>query len=602
MRKLAITTVLLAALALAGCGGSDDQPFVGTGTTTTGSTTGTGTTTTSSSSGYAVGNGSGSSFDAGKLAVAPTSIGAGGSATITASVVNTAQANSLYSGTAVTVVFNSPCFAAGTATIAGPVGSTLPPGTVSTLTGTAEVTYTAMGCSGSDTITATASVTNSAGTTSTLTATGTITIAAAAVGSIQFVSATPATIGLKGTGLNQTSTVIFKVVDSSGGPRSGVTVDFSLNTTVGGLSLSADSAVSANNGTVQTIVNSGTVHTTVAVTASIASPALSTNSSVLSVTTGLPASKAFSIATGQGSAGNSCPNVEGYNIDGITVPIVARLADRYNNPAPDGTAVAFTTDGGHIDGNCTTPMTTPGDGACQVTWTSANPRPVPADDSPPILAAGRTTVLATAIGEESFTDLNGSGFYVSPDPFDNIGEPYRDDNENGRYDLGEYFLDFLHTGVYAAADGTFHGIICTGSSSTSTCTTNTWAIGASLKIMMSTGGAIITVNSIAGTAYTPGSTPTPFNQGQTVPILFNITDLNGNPIPAGSTINVTASGALGSVTEGTFTEGCTTHLGGDNFQSILTAATAPGSGDVTIAVVSPSGVTTTLNIPNLSVN
>ncbi len=115
------------------------------------------------------------------------------------------------------------------------------------------------------------------------------------------------------------------------------------------------------------------------------------------------------------------------------------------------------------------------------------------DDSPPIRAAGRTTVLATAIGEESFTDVNGSGFYVSGDPFDNIGEPYRDDNENAQYDLGEYFLDFLHTGVYAPPDGTFHGITCTGSTPTSTCTTNTWAIGAALKIMMSTGNAIITV-------------------------------------------------------------------------------------------------------------
>ena len=599
MRKLAITTVLLAALALASCGGSDDQPFVGTGTSTTG-TTGTGTTGTSSSSGYAVGNGSGSSFDSGTLGVSPSSIGAGGSSTITATIVNTGQANSLYSGTAVTVVFNSPCFAAGTATIAGPVGSTLPPGTVSTLTGTAQVTYTAKGCSGTDSITATASVTNSTGTTSTLTATGTITIAAAAVGSIQFVSATPATIGLKGTGLNETSTVIFKVVDSSGGPRSGVTVHFSLNTTVGGLSLSSDSAVSATDGTVQTIVNSGTVHTTVAVTASITSPALSTNSSVLSVSTGLPASKAFSIATGAGSAGNSCPNVEGYNIDGITIPIVARLADRYNNPAPDGTAVAFTTDGGHVVGNCTTPLATSGDGACQANWTSANPRPVHADDSPPILAAGRTKVLATAIGEESFTDVNGSGFYVTGDPFDNIGEPYRDDNENGQYDLGEYFLDFLHTGVYAQPDGTFHGIICTGSSATSTCTTNTWAIGASLEIMMSTGNAIITVTTIAGNAYTYGST-LHFPEGATVPIAYNITDANGNPIPAGSSITVTASSVLGAITEGTYTEGCSTHLGGDNFTSILTASTSPGSGDVSITVISPSGVTTTLNVPNLNV-
>ena len=36
--------------------------------------------------------------------------------------------------------------------------------------------------------------------------------------------------------------------------------------------------------------------------------------------------------------------------------VTVQLADRYNNPAPDGTAVAFTTNGGHVGGNCTTPF------------------------------------------------------------------------------------------------------------------------------------------------------------------------------------------------------------------------------------------------------
>jgi len=587
MRNLASTSVLLAAaIALSACGGSDNAAFVGTGTSTSGTTTGTGTTGTTTTPTYALGGGSGSSFKSGTLEITPTSIGAGGSATVSASVVD--QTGTLYSGTPLTIAFNSPCVGNGTATIAGPAGSTLPAGSVSTSTGVAQVTYTAKGCSGTDTITATTTVTATNGTTSTLTATGSITIAAAAIGSIQFVSATPATIGLKGTGLNQTSTVIFKVVDSSGGPRSGVLVTFALNTTVGGLGLTPTSATSGSDGTVQTIVSSGTAHTSVVVSATIASPALTTNSSVLAVTTGLPASAAFSIATGTGSAGNSCPNVEAFNIDGVTIPIVVRLADRYNNPAPDGTAVAFTTDGGHIVGNCTTPSSsaTPGDGTCSVTWTSADPRPVPADDSPPIKAAGRTMVLATAIGEESFTDINGSGYYIQGDPFADLGEPFRDDNENGTYDLGEYFLDFLHTGVWAGPDGTFKGITCNGSTSTSTCTTTTWAIGASLLITMSTGGAKITVTSTGSPPYAENSTNA---------ISFNVQDLNGNPLPAGTTVVVTVSAALGAITQGTFTIPCTAALGGASYTSFLTAASAPGSGIVTITVTSPSGIATVSN-------
>ena len=225
-----------------------------------------------------------------------------------------------------------------------------------------DATYTAAGCSGSDVISATAAVAST-----TLTATGTVNVAAATVGSIQFESATPASIGLKGTGLNETSTVVFKVVDSTGGARPGVTVTFTLNTTAGGLTLSPMTAVSAADGTVQTLVSSGTAHTAVRVTATIASPALSTQSSNLTVTTGVPASGAFSIAVGEPDYTTlACPNVESYGTDLITVPITVQLADRYNNPAPDGTSVAFTTNGGHVGGSCTTPSspTTPGDGIC----------------------------------------------------------------------------------------------------------------------------------------------------------------------------------------------------------------------------------------------
>ena len=88
--------------------------------------------------------------------------------------------------------------------------------TVTSSTGTIDATYTAKGCSGPDVITATAAVASA-----NLTATGTVTVAAATIGSIQFESATPASIGLKGTGLNETSTVVFKVVDSTGGARAG---------------------------------------------------------------------------------------------------------------------------------------------------------------------------------------------------------------------------------------------------------------------------------------------------------------------------------------------------------------------------------------------
>ena len=481
-------------------------------------------------------------------------------------------------------------------------------------------------------------------------------------------SATPTTIGLKGTGLAETSTVVFKVTDSSGGAKAGVPVTFALNTIVGGLSLSPVTQTSASDGTVRTVVSSGTVHTVVRVTASIAasssSPNLSTQSSQLTVTTGLPASNAFSIAVGPATYGTTpskfaCPNVEAGGIDGVTVPFTVRLADRYNNPVPDGTSVAFTTNGGHIVGNCTTPAATPGDGTCTATWTSAAPRPginpgppaaidltygYPAG-YPALQAARRATIFATTIGEESFTDVKGSGFFETNDPFVNLGEPYRDDNENGQYDVGEYFLDFNTNGSRDAGTGQFVGITCTGTINTDgTCsvplTTGTLAIGASHILIMSTSVAQVDLYGITG-SFTAATGSTDFSPKLQMPVSTAavtasagppavaaapaanysgsislqiqddscVTDVNGhcagantpggfgNSMAAGTTITATLDNtAIGTLAVTPVTVGCNSDLGGQLFTFSFTSATAGGSGTITVTITSPSGSITTFPI------
>jgi hypothetical protein len=591
MSRLSIFAWMAAAL-VAGCGGGS-QTISGAGGAGSSGSSGTGGVIST----YSMGSGSGSTFQSGMIELSSTSLSAGGQASLTVTIVD--QTGTLYTANPVTVTFNSPCVAQGLATIAASgssvAGSTA--GTVVTSTGSVSATYTANGCSGSDVITASAVV----GTQS-LTATGTVTVAAASIGSIQFVSATPVSIGLKGTGLGETSTVVFKVVDSTGGPRPGVTVSFSLNTTVGGITLSPASASSGSDGTVQTVVSSGTQHTSVRVTASIASPALSTQSSVLTVTTGLPASAGFSIAVGAPSyaaSGPACANVEAYGTDGVTVPVTVRLSDRYNNPAPDGTSVAFNTNGGHVVGACTTPSA-PGaaDGTCSVIWTSANPRPQLSDDSPPLKAAGRATILATAIGEESFTDTNGNGYWDAGEPFDNLGEPYRDDNENGQYDSGEFFLDFNQNGKWDAGDGTFKGITCTGTPVT--CSTTTLAIGVSHLVIMSTATANVAITGVSGFGgppYTLAHSPASPAAPTTGSVTFNVKDLNGNPMAAGTTVTVVADAAIGAISGpgANFTIGCRTALGGESLTVTLTAGTTGGSvGNITITVTSPGTKTATI--------
>src|SRR5581483_1015505 len=255
------------------------------------------------------------------IGLSSTAVSAGGSTSLTVSIVD--QTGTLFAQSA-DITFNSPCVAAGTAAIQ-------PSATITTATGTATATYVAKGCSGSDVITATATVSGKA-----LSATGTVTVASAAIGSIVFVSATPTNIALKGTGDSarpESSVVVFQVQDASGGPVPKATVNFSLNSAVGGITLTPSPATATTDaqGKAQITVNAGTVTTSVIVTAKVTSvtPAISTQSSQLTVTTGIPTANNFSLAVG-------CHNIEGWDLDGIQTTVTARLADRFQNPAPDG--------------------------------------------------------------------------------------------------------------------------------------------------------------------------------------------------------------------------------------------------------------------------
>ncbi|MGD0490033.1 MAG: Ig-like domain-containing protein [Steroidobacteraceae bacterium] len=568
MRRLSIITAAAVVL-LAACSGSKD--FSGTGGASTGTsgtgTTGTGTTGTGTTT-YEMGNGSGGEFQSGMIGISNASVAAGGSTSLSVTVVD--QAGALYTAAALTVTFSSACISQGLATIAASgtstAGSTA--NTVTSTTGAIDATYAAKGCSGADVITATTAI----GSTN-LTATGTVTVAAAAIGSIQFESATPTTIGLKGTGLNETATVVFKVVDSTGGARPGVTVNFSLSTTAGGIGISPASAVSGTDGTVQTVVSSGVEHSTVRVTATIASPALSTQSSQLTVSTGLPASNSFSLSLGPptypngvGVVGtNGCSNVEAYTLKQTTVPVTATLSDRYGNPVPDGTSVAFQTDGGTVTPQCTTTG-----GACSVTWTSTNPVPS-TTDSTPSAANGRAMILATAIGEESFTDLNGSGYYISPDPFMNLGEPFLDVNESSTYVSGDPYYNFYNASAWQgpASPPVFKGIVCTGDTVTSTCTSTPLGIGAQQLVIMSGTYAQITLymyDPSNAPAQEPQSVPAGYVQVSSSTALtaggaygFTVTDANGNPMAALSTVTAAVSPAAVGTLSGTgtsFTTSC----------------------------------------------
>ncbi|MCU7858617.1 MAG: Ig-like domain-containing protein, partial [Candidatus Thiodiazotropha sp. (ex Lucinoma kastoroae)] len=412
---------------LAACGGGDaDAPWDGT------TSTGSGQTIDDVGTGQAVillGSGSGASFNAGVLSIAVTSLSAGGQTTITATLAD--ASGNLYQDSS-SVSFASDCVASGLASMETPIDAT---------GGVATTTYLATGCSGADAIRATATVNGN-----TTTATGTINVQPAEIGSMEFISAEPSLIGLRGVGLTEVSRVTFMVLDKNGNPVTQQLVSFSLSTNVGGVSIpaGAETATSDINGLVGTDVKSGTVSTTMRVTATLASnPLISSQSDGLVISTGVSDQDSMSLSA-------EVFNPEAWRYDGVKVGITIHAADHFNNPVPDGTAIYFTTEGGQIQSQCQIV-----DGACSVDWTSSNPRP-PED--------GRVTILAAMLGEESFLDANGNGVLDLGDTASSrIPEAFRDDNEDGIHNLGlEEFIDFNSNSLYDGADrdSNYNGVLC----------------------------------------------------------------------------------------------------------------------------------------------
>jgi hypothetical protein len=360
------------------------------------------------------------------------------------------------------VAFTSPCVGLGKATITSPV---------TTILGTAASTYKDNNCaSGTDVITA--SVTGA-------TASATITVALPAVSNIQFVSATPPIIGTKTVGaatLSKSSIVKFQVVDKNNNGKAGVLVDFSLvpASAPGGIILSPTSATSDANGYVTTSVTSGTVPTPVWVVATIdgSSPAITSQSNTLTITTGLSTQNFFSLAV-------QTHNIEGWEYDGVLSALTIIASDRLGEPVPDGTAINFITEGCQIyPASCTTT-----NGTCTVTFRSSEYRPMGEttlvnpngavaalknDGITPItidhdttigpalfVQNGRVTILAYTLGEESFVDSNGNNMLDPGETFYDLGDLFLDSNENGTWDSNTSQPNLLEQYIsYPLATGT----------------------------------------------------------------------------------------------------------------------------------------------------
>ena len=187
---------------------------------------------------------------------------------------------------------------------------------------------------------------------------------------IVFDRADPELIALRGAGSASISPNFereFSVTDADGKAVANARVNFELVQTVGGLALecegssfclydsaeaesqgrsSRDTTQSSVDGKAVTRVLAGTVASPVQVMAYVdlnnnAQRDLdepTTTSKTLVVSTGLPDQNSVSLSA-------SVLNVDSaYDVDGKTTRVSVRMADKFNNPAPDGTAVVFSTE------------------------------------------------------------------------------------------------------------------------------------------------------------------------------------------------------------------------------------------------------------------
>ncbi len=524
------------------------------------------------------------------LTVSPAAISAYGTANIRVTVL----VNGKPTVTPTAVQFSSSCASSGAASL---------PTSVQTVNGIASATYTDIGCAGTDTI--------MVSTPGASTAQAKVTIEPPQAANIRFIEAIPASIVLKGTGgigLSEVSTVTFKIVTNAGAAVAAQLVDFSLTTYTGGILLDGKGAgqpvskQTGADGTVSVTVTAGTNPTPVWVQASLPGTTLASQSNQLTISTGRPSQDNFSVSVGQF-------NIEGWEYDGVETGLNVIASDRVGNPVPDGTVINFVTEGAQINpASCQTAK-----GQCAVKFISAERRPYSDSEPSGTVTKGRVSVLAYALGEESFEDTNGNNRYDAGEPFSDLGDIFVDDDESHQWKAPEQRIPFGVTNPVACPPLTplTRGDYNTAFSVADTCD-GVWGPAHARRglVIVLSGSHASIARTLSDSSSSSITLPKPMICGADR-YSFVLRDQNGNPLPSGTTVSVkdnyvryVQSGATDEATASISlvndTVLSTTRQGGTEHGFTLSATKcAPGStpaGNFIINVTTPKGLITPLQI------
>lgn len=233
------------------------------------------------------------------------------------------------------------------------------------------------------------------------------------------------TLGIQGSGSSATGAVEFTVF-SDKTPLADAEVILSLENPPPGLTFGKLGnnqqvrVITDENGQVSVNIYPGTSPGPVEIRATLASDArINALSKGISIASSRVTQDGISLSFGK--------NVLDWSLDGDSTPVVVRLVDRNGNAVPIKTVVNFTAEGGKVSpASCKTNE----EGECDVTFSTQNPRP----------GDGRVSLLAVAEGEKAYIDQNENNAWDQgvDTLVHNIGGTFRDDNENGTFEVGEF--------------------------------------------------------------------------------------------------------------------------------------------------------------------
>ncbi|MCE2028471.1 hypothetical protein [Sessilibacter corallicola] len=459
------------------------------------------------------GFGTGDTFQESVIGVDDLTLGAGASTTLT---INFVDSDGDPVDMSQNVTFSSECVAMGLSVLSTDNLDT-------TMNGFGTVTYTADGCNGEDLITASSILPDG----TTAFATATITVEPDTVLSIEFVSATSTNLSLAGVGGNQTSILTFRLEGALGANIVGESVSFAVDSqnlgpNSGGAQLApgTETDISSADGTVSTVLQSGTNAGNIRVIATHDATQVNAQSDSIVVSSGLPIQRSFSL-----SASSLNPN-RSASLDNVGVMVTILAADQFGNIVAEGTQVNFFAECGTIEPSC---MITD-EGNCTVTWLSNTQSQSIADQ--------RCSILAFTEGVESFVDLNANSVYEASDTFnvdpvmtpsgrlvaDDLGEPFVDNNEDGQWQLGERFMDRT-TGVtnqYDMGNGLWDGICLESIVPSADCTGDDTAL-IFTNLTISTAGDVVSYVLLSDPESETVASPVESDVGERL----GVVDLNG---------------------------------------------------------------------------